>query len=114
MPDCIYQERNLFEATAQSHIKTVMVGFRAPRELIRGNVSIDHGENINKYIGSEFSLVFAEWNDIKRLGIENREVGIKRVLANWDEKIRNMIEQSSDSCLFIIVSGEGDVEMASQ
>lgn len=114
IPDCIYSEKNLFETTAQNEVKSVIVGMNMQKELIRGNVSVDYAGDVEKYVGGEFGLVITEWNELKRIGIDAKGPKVVEVIGEWDRKIRAMVENSSAESLFIILSGEGDVELAAQ
>ena len=100
------------EFTAENQIKTAIVNISLSNELICGNVSIDQFGNIEKYMNGIYQLVITEWNDMKNLDFKGKEEGNKKILSNWDNRLKNIVDNSSENTLFIVISGEGDIETA--
>ena len=114
IPDCVYQEKHIFELIGANELKTVVVDTHLSRELVRGNVSIDHSANVEKYINSSINLVVCEWKDIQKLDINNKKEGKNKILTDWDSRVQKMVENSSENSLFVLMSGEGDTLLADQ
>lgn len=86
---------------------------RISNDLIKGNVSIDHGPNSQKYIGSDYSLIITEWDDVKRLKSSEKEENICRILEEWDDKVK-IITENCGNTVVLLMNGEGDVKLANE
>ena len=49
---------------------------------------------------------------MKNLDFKGKEEGNKKILSNWDNRLKNIVDNSSENTLFIVISGEGDIETA--
>lgn len=113
VPQCIYKENHLCESLAQTNSRTVAVGLRIQNELIKGNLFVDHGGKIKKYLISEYNVIICEWREIKKLGAKDRQEDIKEIVKKWDMKIKKLVERFTNT-MFIVANGEGDTSLANQ
>ncbi|OMJ70674.1 hypothetical protein SteCoe_31284 [Stentor coeruleus] len=111
VPQCIYKENHLCESLAQTNSRTVAVGLRIPNELIKGNLSVDYGGKVKKYLISEYNVIICEWREIKKLGAKDRQEDIKEIVKKWDMKIKKLVERFTNT-MFIVANGEGDTSLA--
>jgi hypothetical protein len=84
-------------------------------ELLKENkkvVEIDSNENISDF-NNGFSIVITSLKDIQNdKEYELRSEKLPKILAEWDDRIRNIVHSASLNTGIIVCSGVGDVELA--